>query len=350
MTVQYRPAESDREVRAGYDLAARVFGPNYVESKAHKDRLLALEPPIDVRDVVVGCDGGEVVAIVRIVNRAIRLGASTLKAGGITAVAVDPGRRGQGIGRAVMEAAIARSRQRGDTLSIAFARRAVDGFYWRLGYVGVGCHPRITVRVGAVPQSGSVSIEDGLSAAAVQMCRGFYAASYGELPLSFVRDDTAWALIAQRLSWPPAARLVMVKDSGNPAGYYIVSEGIVIEAAGDPAPLKAALLQYEATPGGELVLNLLPEHPVARLFRGQNHTTSVRYAWDGGHVVRVLDAQAFAQGLHEHARQWSPPEWRRLDLEDHADARRMLCDAAGITVGTPGSLSPLPAWTRVDEF
>jgi predicted N-acetyltransferase YhbS len=350
MGFEFRPATSVREVQDAYELAARVFGPNYFDSKAHKERLLRLEPAQDPRDVVIGRQGGETVAIVRIVDRTVSLAERALKVGGITAVAVRPDVQGQGAGRAVMEAALERSRERGDALSIAFARRAVDGFYWRLGYVGVGCHPRITIRIGESPNESNLRIEDGFRRERMDAYARAYDQTYRNLPLRFVRDESAWDSICERLSWPPTARFVSVLDAARSVGYYVVADGAVIEAAAieSPALLRDVLIHHVGN-AGELVLALHPHHPVASQFHRDNHTTSIRHAWDGGHVVRVLDGAGFLAGLAEHA-QCDRRTAEVPDTRDHATARQVLLDAAGVVTNGKGMLSPLPAWTRIDEF
>jgi predicted N-acetyltransferase YhbS len=350
VSIDVRPAAA-AEVPDAYELAARVFGPNYFEARAHNARLLSLDPVREPRDVIVAKRDGDVVALVRILDRAVHLGTSVLKVGGITSVAVRPDCQGQGLGRAVMEAALARSRERGDVLSIAFARRAVDGFYWRLGYVGLGCHPRIVVQR---PATGGrvhpLTVVKGLDPAHLPAVREAYERTYKMLPLAFHRDSAQWSAIADRLSWTPAADWTLVADGRSIVGYYIENAGVVSEAAfvQPSGAVRDALLEH-AGAGTELTLALHPAHPVAALFRGSNHTATIRHAWDGGHVVRVLDAASFAAPLHGAGHDVRD-RWRNLDMASHGDARTVGMEAAGMAAGSLPLVYPPPAWSRADEF
>lgn len=128
MGLDVRAATSAAEVDAAYELAARVFGPDYFTAAATKVRLRAVDPVRALDEVVLVVSDGEVVGFVRLVARSVWLGGEALPVGGVTSVCVHPRVQGQGYGRLVMEEALAISRARGDVLSIAFARRAVDGF------------------------------------------------------------------------------------------------------------------------------------------------------------------------------------------------------------------------------
>ena len=352
MSWSVRPAESAAEVAQAYELAARVFGPSYFEARAQKDRLLALDPATDPRDVVIALDGADVVALVRIVDRAVLLGGHELKVGGITSVAVRPDLQGQGRGRAVMEAAIARSSDRGDDVSIAFARRAVDGFYWRLGYVGLGCHPRTVVRIPA-REGGSVRMEHGCDAAHLNVYADSYTRTYQGLPLSFQRSRAWWDTARERLRWLDAEQFVTVFNGSRAVGYFIVAADTVIEAAcadEDGRDLLAgAVSDRAAGSDGEIALALHRRHPLMAAVRRFNHTESIRYAWDGGHVVRVLNGDAVARAFGTRVGASAAPS-AGVALTDHDTARENLLRLSGLSSGQDAQFGEFPVWSRVDEF
>ena len=228
MGIEIRAAESDREVDAAYELAARVFGPDYFTARDMKTRIRLLEPVRRFSDVIVAASGGEVVGFVRIVDRAVRLGGKTLTVGGITSVCLRPDFRGQGYGRAIMEEALEASKGRGDALSIAFARRAVDGFYPRLGYLGLGCHPELVAAIapGAFPLAREVRIEPGLEAGRLDLYAAAYVDSYDRLALSFDRDGDWWTKVELRLASRIAQNgFVTVLVGARPAGYFVSHGG-----------------------------------------------------------------------------------------------------------------------------
>lgn len=361
MGIEIRGARDEREVDEAYELASRVFGPDYFTSREVNLRNRRLEPLAALRDAVLALSGGEVVGLVRIVDREAWLGGASLKVGGITAVCIRPDFQGQGSGRAIMEAALERSRQRGDALSIAFARRAVDGFYPRLGYVGLGCHPEMLVTLGrgADASGGAGALKPGFDAQLLDTYAEAYRDSYRDLVLSFRRDAAWWAQLSLRLSRRVDREgFVSVEEGGRPVGYLIAHDGRVIEAAsllGSRRAVRAGILAFAAARGGDLTLALPLGHWAVHALRSMNHTLKVRYAWDGGHVVRVLDRAAFCAalaGLLGAAERQLLLELARLDVDHHDEAHALLMRLVGAWAA-PGRVPVLPAlptWTLLDEF
>ena len=348
MGLEVRAATSAAEVDAAYELAARVFGPDYFTASATKVRLRAVDPVQSFDEVVLVLSDGDVVGFVRLVGRAVWLGGEALPVGGVTSVCVHPRVQGQGYGRLVMEEAIAVSRARGDVLSIAFARRAVDGFYPRLGYLGLGCHPELTVPALAVGARSDCGTR-GFDAGAIAAYAAAYRATYGSLPFAFARDAAWWTLFARRLEGrisPDGFRTV--RAHGRVVGYFVAQGTRVIEAAAVAGAASALESALPPEMDGDLVLALPPAHPALVPWRRRNHTERVRYAWDGGHVVRVLDGRRFGAAL-ARATGMDDAGAGAADLHDHIAARRVLERVAGVAEG-PRRLAALPAWSAVDEF
>lgn len=318
---------------AGYELASQVFGPTYAEASAMHATIRSLETLRSLEDVIVLVDGDEVVGFLRILDRVLHSPAGPVQAGGITSVCVAPRLRGQGRGIELMEVALERSKRRGDACSVLFARRAVDGWYPRLGYVGVGAHVRLALLgVAERPQAlvaSAVPGPDVLDRLARQ-----YEASYSQLYLSFVRSGDWWARLQDQLALK-RLELVLVGGDRDPAGYLVRSGGVIIEAAAGEAGREA--VRDAAFSCG--TLSLPPEHWLMKLARVRDHELSIRYSWSGGHMLRVIDPRTFPSG--DGAVMGS--------ALDHAASRQLLLGLAGALDGVerwPGR----PAWSLVDEL
>jgi hypothetical protein len=293
---------------------------------------------------------GDVVGFVRLVQRAVWVGDATLRVGGVTSVCVHPDLHGLGYGRLVMEEAIAVSRRRGDALSVAFARRAVDGFYPRLGYLGLGCHPELTL--GAVPRGlPAADAAPGFDPASIPRYAAAYCASYRRLPFAFARTEAWWSCFPRRLEGRlPADGFVTVLVRGTPVGYFVRDGARIVEAAARHDH-EAAVLGAIVRHAGDrpVVLALTPAHWAVRAVRGVNHVSRIRYAWDGGHVVRPLAAAALRAALLSAGIEEVPGVGPDDELLDHAAARTLVERVAGADGGAP-LLPALPAWSMVDEF
>ena len=193
--MEVRAAKNEGEVDQAYELAAKIFGPNYFELRDSLSRIRELEPLLSLEDAVVMVDEENVVGFVRILNRAFHSPAGAIQGGGITSVCTHPDFRGKGWGLKIMEAALERSRQRGDVFSILFARRAVDGWYPKLGYVGLGCHVELRLEHplpvdSILPFSGSII--RGVERSYLSYYADAYLDSYKDVFLSFHREHKWW--------------------------------------------------------------------------------------------------------------------------------------------------------------
>ena len=108
MTLEIRPADAaDEEALAAIDRAA--WTPLSSPGRARRRRAV-LHEWTRPRDVLVAVEDGEIAGYVRLV-RASRF-ASSDHVVTVNGIAVDPARQGRGIGRALMDAAIAEARRR----------------------------------------------------------------------------------------------------------------------------------------------------------------------------------------------------------------------------------------------
>lgn len=376
--MEIRRAKNLGEVEAAYELAARIFGPNYFDAKEVKNHIRALEPLRSLGDAIIAVDSGSIVGFIRIVDRQLYSPVGMLKAGGITSVCVHPDLQGHGLGRRLMEMALRRLRQRKDILSILFARRALDGWYTKYGYVGIGCHPQIQIaQPWLVDNTGQFEsfngrLQRGIIPSAIDLYAAAYADSYQRLFLSFYRDDYWWQTFEQRL-W----RRVEVEDFINvivgdiPVGYFILKEDKVIEAAslhGHRADVLASLLEFwKQKVRKDLKIAMPLGHWCARFFKGMNHIMTIRYAWDGGHMVRFLNKDVLKEILIPPKRQKVHLTIEKLfgqfSLTEDESASKLLSTIAGAVptlrtndedvkdMDSDASLLPaMPTWSIVDEL
>jgi len=368
--MEARGANSLDEVDRAYELAAKIYGPNYFDARFNFARARLLEPLRNLEDAVVIVDNHQILGFVRILDRELHSTAGVIKAGGITSVCVHPDLQGQGWGLQVMEAALDRSRQRGDVFSILFARRAVDGWYPKLGYVGLGCHVEMRLEhplsLESLPLFSGVS-KPGVEQADIDIYARAYSDSYRDIFLSFHRDRDWWANLEPRLSHQVNdAHFVTLIEEDTLIGYFIASENRVIEAAALPeyrSKFMAGFLGYFQSSGDNgPVLTLPLGHWCTRAFRALNHSLSVRQSWDGGHMIRILDASSFKDIVGYIASPEHCPAiyelFQRWDVSRHEDARHLLLALAGapprddtLALKPATRLIPnLPSWSAVDEL
>ena len=370
-----RAAKDIGEVNEAYELAAKIFGPNYFEARDAKAHHRSLEATERLEDVVVVVDSSRVLGFVRVLDRQLFSPAGLIKAGGITSVCVHPELRGQGWGLRVMEGALQRSRERGDSLSVLFARRAVDSWYPKLGYVGIGCHMELRSDTSALRSTLGVSscdVQPGMVKSWTNIYGAAYADSYEGLFLSFYRDGEWWRSFESRLGGRiDGDDFLTVLEEAKPIGYLVRKDGVVIEAAAlDQHRTKFAdcLLQILASDHPDPMAFRLPMgHWVVPFLRRFNHTINIRYSWDGGHMVRILDKSVFKDmamclGGRDSV-ETIEKTFAQYDMVQHDDAHQLLSTLVGAhsvekepntdlasALRRSTLFSALPTWSVIDGF
>ena len=374
--MEIRKARNLKEVDEAYELASKIFGPNYFDAKAVKKHARLLEPLRSLGDAIVAVSGQEIIGFLRILDRQFYSPVGILKAGGITSVCVHPEFQSQGLGSKMMDAALRRSRKRGDDFSILFARRAADGWYSKFGYVGIGCHFELQIEKPFVKNEHlakfTVSFHRGIFEAYIDTYADAYMNTYGDLFLSVVRCANWWQTLEKRL-WRRVENedFINVLVDGSIIGYFVQNGGRVIEAAcvcGHRADFIAALIQFHIETFAEkFVLALPSRHWCVEYLKRFNHTLQIRFSWDGGHMIRIIKDSAFNEITKWNANRTIhsiiDELFVRYSVDEHESAHRLLIaivgahplDDYGRELGGKeflenGLLTILPTWSIIDEF
>jgi len=373
--MEVRGAKNLREVEEAYELAVRIFGPNYFEAKATFSGQRTLESLNSLEDAVLVVSGEKVVGFVRILDRQFYSPIGIVNAGLITSVCTHPDLRGQGWGLKVMEKSLQRSQERGDAFSILFARRDVDGWYPKLGYVGVACHLEMQVHQPIVDDSVlqfTGSIQAGVISSFIDSYAEAYADSFQDLVLSFHRNKDWWQTLESRLEYKVRTEdFINVMLGDTLIGYFMLRRGKVIEAGSlhqYRAEFLAGLVQFCKAVKAETLIFALPSgHWCFESLRKMSHTLVVRYSWEGGHMIRILDKDVFKEmvmsGLGKESYDAVDKLFEKYNVSDHERAQELMLTIVGAlpsgqrwqkvenTGFLSGSLLPmLPTWSIVDEI
>ena len=370
--MEVRYAKNHKEVDDAYELAASIFGDNYPESKQTLDNVRSIEPLENLEDAIVVADGTDIWGFVRILSRRFYSPIGLVAGGGITTVCIHPKLRGLGWGLEVMDYSIRRSNERGDLFSILFARRAVDGWYRKLGYVGIGCHPFIEVDRTYVPdwlQTFTGHFDLGVHAESSAIYQKAYEDSYRDMFLGFYRDSSWWRNVGLHIN--PKINVndfINVYVGGKIIGYWVSDGSKIVECcslAAHRMDFMAALISHTETIHTEkLILSLPPNHWCTKILNVMNHTLSVRYSWNGGHMVRILDSKKFIEIIPDmenpDSKIASGGVLNQYDVSLHEDAKELLESLVGSE--SPDSCiyrqshrkiltrEILPAWSIIDQL
>ncbi len=281
------------------DFLAKIFESYNKNARRVFDTMFDYEPSLSAENFIIARNSqGALIGLVRIVDRQILIGGTLLNVGGISSVSVLPEWRQKGVCSLLMKKAHVLMKERGKDIAVLYGRRAMDGFYTRYGYYGIGLYIDLEVNV---PQCGrgklrSVSFKE--TKEQVQSVMKFYKKEYYPLSGSIIRSPRIWEyLFAQIKESSGKLKLFLFFDGNRPAGYCLIREDKIIELS--------LLEKYYADFLGVLkflkigVLSIHPRHPFLKYCRSRISITifKERFALNGGYMARLINQDSFISKL-----------------------------------------------------
>ena len=288
--MQYRVSVGEKRLEREeiVDFLSKTFGKNYDDSRIVQGTVFDTEPSTSPGNFILArSEEGELIGMVRTVERNFLLDGAVLTAGCISSVGVQSEWSGQGIASDLMNTAIENMTSRGMDISILYGRRALDGFYPRFGYYGVGRYVDLEIISPFSPETSLDVVpfkEDNL-----EMCMELYNGTYGVLSGSVLRDRSIWEFFSARLKKGIGGFKTLICREGQDAiGYLVIFGDKLIETCLPPrvfADVPALLGSL-----GVKSISIHPRHPLYIYCRTRMNTIQKeRFALDGGYMARILN-------------------------------------------------------------
>ena len=334
-----------QELESVYELFARSFGPDYFSARENFQFLLENEPYAPLQNhLIVKEANNEVVGALRLVDRLLMFGPIMLRAGGMSLFAVNPQFWYKGIAHSIQKAFLEWADNTFD-ITFGFARRRMDGYWSRFGYIGYTSFALLTVDTKTVPADDGECNLVNFSDTHLPDYQQYYLDSYQNVFGSVHRDDALWNYYLKKINHYGLGTLYSFKGQNNRlVGYALVKENTVLDIAGDsatfPGMVKALVAKLGKT-AQAVDFNLSPAHPFFKFLLRFNHTYTIRRVWNGGHIARTApvskflekirpvlearlrdaDCSSFSIKVNDQAFDWTGTrlETRPLQTSDHGD-------------------------------
>ncbi len=297
--IETRNCNTMEEVRSAYRIAVSAFGQKELSFDDNLEKLLqvdALTGPYEVK--IVKCDGN-IVAMLRVLKRMNYLMGNKITTSLITQVCVEEGFRAQGIGARMVEFTLSEIRKANIPLAVLFARKAVDGYYSKFGFVGGAQFLDISIpfediKENRIPVITKSVFDPGLIKSYMQA----YDDSYKNIPMAFCRSQEWWA------GWPlrfdtkiSNEDFINCYSDGEFAGYVVIVNGRIIEVSflEDKKDLAAKFVL--SLFHSDVSVSLPQDHFCINDLEKFNYKLSIRRAWNGGHMIALTDAKALKNDI-----------------------------------------------------
>lgn len=307
MTVDYLRTQRD------LDQAAALVADSFASRHADLDRVFRhdfnSDSGVKRGHIRVLRLGGQVVSLIVIYEKTVRIGRSRMRMGGLGFVCSNSKYRGKGLASKCLSRTVSYMKSNGFHLSTLFG---IDRFYTRAGYVGCLPDYRLKVSVGEVGDAVDSLLIQSAALKDIGEMVGLYEAAAAGCPVSVVRtrETLKESLMRRRLLHPspkgqPGVQLFREK-AGRRAlrGYVVWRDGNLWESAVAPGDQVAAncVLAWlrdrrKEALEKEIVLPHGTRHPLAQHAMRLSHSLERSFSWTGGGMGRVIDIPLFLDAL-----------------------------------------------------
>jgi hypothetical protein len=177
-------------------------------------------------------------------------------------------------------------------LTVGIARKALDGYWYPYGFLGATNFSEIHIDKFPSPKiSTDFLIKDfNVSGSVPLRLVELYNYTYAKISGSIVRDKSIWQYHLQKIINQELKLKYVVKKSVI-IGYFLYKENKVLEVFGTNFFIGKAHKIISAHIVDEKCNKLIYEiglsHPATPYLAKYNHSINQRFAWNGGHVVKV---------------------------------------------------------------
>ena len=142
--INFRLANSLKECAEAFNLANRIFSQNPTDQN-YKTMLWAKNGNDQPEQLMLAVDGAKIIGLVRMCPSQMIWREEKFLISGLTSICIDVNYRGKNLGRGLMETTIKHCDEKGLDATFLVARRAVDHFYLKFGFIGASSYPSIII-------------------------------------------------------------------------------------------------------------------------------------------------------------------------------------------------------------
>ena len=285
------------EIRAVIDFLSEIYRPMNPAAAINQRFVFARESGIAQGNLILARSrSGELIGVIRIVDRVMLINGVRLTCGGISSIGVKPEWRNRGVCSAMMKKALSLMMQKQKDISVLYARRALDGFYIPFGYQGVGSYGQL--QIISFPSVGQKNLRTkNFQKDDFSFLQKSYKKTYYSLSGSIVRSKAIWNFIIDRVkSKISPAQIIIFYQGSRRIGYGVVKEQILVELGIEKKYFSQLVVWLKEQVCKSVSLH--PGHPFVIYCRSNFNTIlTERFALDGGYMAQSITESSILKKL-----------------------------------------------------
>lgn len=289
-----RPAESDSEVKKAFEVASKIFeSRENCDEEALKKTVWFEGASLLPESLILCVENEKICGLLRLIPVTFPRGAIQYEAVCMSSIGLLSEVRGRGYSRHLMEESIQICQKRGFDFAYLIARRAVDHYYPRFGFVGASSYEAVLLQPPSQyesPKSSEFTVEGRFVEDEMGSYQEAYESSYSNCFGRAKRSNPDWKFIYKRVQVLRDYEFKTLQVKGQTLGYLIQKGNEVLEVSCLERG-RAHWVEWFKQSGVEKV-HIPREHSLRGSFRNEDVTFTSRSCLYGGHMIRILNSES----------------------------------------------------------
>lgn len=237
----------------------------------------------------------KIIALQCILDRQISFYGILLNVAGMSYAAIDQNFKNTEVGVVLKKKLFDYINENSD-ISIGFARKAMDNFWYPFGYRGVTNFSEIKISIPKIINKNLNVKTKNAKNTDIPLLIKWYNQTYKNCIGSFNRNFELWEFYLKKISFEKNDILIFF-DNEIEIGYCIFDKNCIIELGYDNKSenilfqILCNKLKYELY--DHIIFKIGLNHPLFFKIQKQEHIINKKYVWKGGHIAKITDIYNF---------------------------------------------------------
>ena len=297
--MQVKFAESHEERKEALEVFSKNFPRNYYELRDLIGFFLENSPQLQCL-VVIDTDS-RVIGAMCLLDRIFNYCGVECNVTGMSYIAIEPEFQNSSVIHLIINAMNEYINTNAD-MSMAFARKAMDNYWYPYGYRGFTNFCQITYMLRNLPKIKSKLTSSAPTDKFLPKISSIYSITYRNVFGALKRNFSLWNFYLKRYLQTDVKFEVLSKDH-EPVGYFLIQGNVVLEVGIEKKYLiectKFIANYLREKNFSEAVFEIGQRHPLTVYLSKYEHSISSRYVWNGGHIVKIHFVLLFLQKISQ---------------------------------------------------
>lgn len=253
--------------------------------------------------LLVRTEDGLIIGVYFLLSRKLNYSGLSLDVTGISYMAVLPEYRKCGISKKLMEGMIAYANAHSD-LILGFARRVMDNYWDPYDFLGFTNYGNISVELSRLPLENKFLSVINIEKFDLPMLASLFELTYTKTLNSLVRTPALWDYIIMKLEREQRKIESIKTIEGKIVGYLLRSHNTIEEFCINNSFIQNAtslihgIIKEDDPDAKDVIFQIGLTHPFSKYMRSRfSHSINTRFAWNGGHIIRVNNLAGFFEKI-----------------------------------------------------